>query len=294
MCITVASARLNNTKLYVGEGVRNDELVHVVAYQNTAHNNSDEPNAMILPFPTAKEMTDKNVIDTRSFSKFLDNISDASKMRTLGFDGADSRNMTKGASRGFAQVFKSGSYTVILAENVDQIPEALTRVDKSVRPRMSAEFLYGYGQLYKDQPVAICCWNGVVKAEPLLWWYTPKNADHLFAPTMDAHDGDAPRLSDAVEMDHIISVGSTTDRYQNTQNKVLYRDTIPEDVKSLLPTYVYGTRLNSTYANGDMFLGTEDLNKKFSNYKDIPKMKRGVSFAEASIQSRDFELFGWH
>jgi hypothetical protein len=51
-------------------------------------------------------------------------------------------------------VFYVGSYTVILAENVKQIPEALTRVAVSKRPKISSNFLIGFDKLYPGQPVA--------------------------------------------------------------------------------------------------------------------------------------------
>jgi len=291
MCITTAAARLTKTLIYVGEGIRKDDEVHVLAYQNNAH--SDGPNAMVLPFPTDKEMTPDNAIDTRTFKRFLRNIADASKMKTLGMDSDLRLNATKGISRGMAQVFNSGSYTVVLAENVEQIPEALERVPANKRPEISEYFLWGYGQLYPNQPIAVCCWDGTIQAEPLLWWYTPKNKDHLFVPTMDAHDGAPPRLTDAVETDHIISVGSVTDRYLNRQNRVGYLDTLPASVLTLLPQHVYGTKLGSTYKNGDMFLSTEALNKPVKKYSDIPKMKRGATYLEAMVESRDFEMYGW-
>jgi hypothetical protein len=293
MCITTASARLTKTLLYVGEGVRNDKQVHVLAYQNNAINEADAPNAMVIPFPAAQAMTEDNVIDTRGFKSFLDDITNATKMRTLGMDSDALLNTTKGVSRGFAKVFDSGSYTVVLAENVDQIPEALTRVPAHKRPTITDHFLYGYGQLYPDQPIAVCCWDGTIKAEPLLWWYEPKNKDHLFIPTMDAHDGKPPRLSDAVQTDHIISVGSVNDKYTNKQGQVRYKSGIPAGALGLLPANVYGTRLGSTYKNGDMFLGTENLYKKVASYKDIPKLNRGASYAEASIQGLTFEMYGW-
>jgi hypothetical protein len=291
MCITTATARLSKTLIYVGEGIRNDNEVRVMAYQNNAH--SDGPNAMVLPFPTDKEMGPDNIIDTRSFKGFLRNIADATKMRTLGMDDRIAFNGTKGVSRGMAQVFNSGSYTVVLAENVDQIPEALERVPENKRPSISPYFLFGYGKLYPDQPIAVCCWDGTIQAEPLLAWYSPKNKDHLFVPTMDAHDGGPPRLTDVVQTDHIISVGSVTDRYMNRQNKVNYRDTLPASVLTLLPQHVYGTKLGSTYKNGDMFLATEALNKQVKKYSDIPRMKRGATFLEATVESRDFEMYGW-
>jgi hypothetical protein len=293
MCMTSASAKLTKTLLYAGEGIRNDKQVHVLAYQNNAINDAEGPNAMILPFPAVEEMTEQNVINTKPFKSFLKDIANATKMRTLGMDSDLRLNATKGMSRGFAKVFDSGSYTVVLAENVDQIPEALTRVPTNKRPTISDYFLHGFGQLYPNQPIAVCCWDGEIEAEPLLWWYEPKNKDHLFVPTMDAHDGKPPRLTEAVQTDHIISIGAVGEKYTNRQGTVRYTQNIPTDVVGLLPEKVYGTKLGSTYRNGDMFFATQDLYKKIASWKDIPKISRGVSFAEASIQGTQFEMYGW-
>lgn len=293
MCITTAAARLSKTLIYVGEGIRDGKDVHVLAYQNNATNDSPGPNAMVLPFPTADEMDERNVINTKTFKWFLKDIINASKMRTrsLGSDSF-SLNATKGISRS-AQVFNVGSYTVVLAENVNQIPEALGRVPENRRPTISDYFLYGYGQLYPDQPIAVCCWDGEIEAEPLLWWYTPKNKDHFFIPTMDAHDGKPPRLSEAVRTDHIISVGAVDPDRIGRHYRINYSGALPPSVMTLLPQYTYGTKLGSTYLNGDMFVKTSNLCAGSTNYKDIPKARRGATFDKAEAQSQDFEMYGW-
>ena len=114
MCITTSRATLSNTQLYVGEGERNGEYVHVLAYSNKASalprdwNSVAEPNAMVLPFPTSAEMTKENMIDTTEFKSFLKDISKASKYqgKTLGGDSfsLNSRGLMKSA-----QVFSLGS-----------------------------------------------------------------------------------------------------------------------------------------------------------------------------------------
>ena len=257
MCCTFTASEMSDTRIYVGEAQRKGKLVHVLAYQNTAA--AKGPNAMVLPFPTHSEMGPDNVIDTRKFKGFLKQICDATRYVTK---GARRGSMMLG-SRGFdsdslAEVFDVGSYTVILADNVFQIPEALSRVAADKRPRVSSDFLIGYNELYKDQPIAVCCWNGSIEAEPLMWWYEPSDPDHLFIPTMDAHDGGAPRVGTPVQYDHLISVGSTTG---NSGNRVVYSDArdIPKDVQELLPLHVHGGRMPETAPNGDCLVKTSLL-----------------------------------
>lgn len=263
MCCTFTPSKMANTKIYVGEAEKAGKTVHVLAYQNNAE--TDGPNAMVIPFPTDAAMTQDNVIDTSKFKHFLENITNASKMVTKGFSrgsrGMDSDMLSFGAN--LAEVFDVGSYTVVLASHVNQIPEALGRVPKNKRPNVSTDFLIGYAELYPDQPIAVCCWDGNIEAEPLMWWYEPSDRTKLFIPTMDAHDGRAPKVGVKVDTDHIISVGAVgpTNGY-----KVKYKDEIPAEVKDLLPTHVNGHRLPEYVVNDDCFVKTADLHDDGDKY----------------------------
>jgi hypothetical protein len=259
MCCTFTASEMSNTRIYVGEAQRQGKLVHVLAYQNTAI--SKGPNAMVLPFPTETKLGQENVIDTTNFKNFLEDIGEASRHITKGFSGR--RGMTLGAAAmdadGLrAEVFDSGSYTIVLATNVWQIPEALSRVPAEKRPNVSSDFLIGYNDLYEGQPIAVCCWDGSIEAEPMMWWYEPSNPNALFIPTMDAHDGKAPKLGVRVDTDHLISVGSTSGSRGDT---VRYRDAkkIPDAVKELLPLQVHGKKLQDRVPNGDCFVSTSTL-----------------------------------
>jgi hypothetical protein len=257
MCCTFTASEMSDTRIYVGEAKRQGKLVHVLAYQNAAITHG--PNAMVLPFPTETKMGAENVVDTRQFKNFLKDIGEASRHITKGF--GTRRGMTLGAaamSDSLAEVFDVGSYTVILADNVFQIPEALSRVSAEKRPSVSTDFLIGYGELYPEQPIAVCCWNGSIEAEPLMWWYEPINDKQLFIPTMDAHDGDAPKVGARVYTDHLISVGSTEG---NMGNKVHYSQArnMTDEVKELLPLWVHGKKLEQSLPNGDCFVKTNTL-----------------------------------
>src|SRR5689334_18183446 len=78
MCITFHASELSNTKLYAGEARRGDTYVHVIAYQNKAATKG--PNAMILPLPAAVMPGPENVVDTRGFELFLDDIHSATEI----------------------------------------------------------------------------------------------------------------------------------------------------------------------------------------------------------------------
>jgi hypothetical protein len=258
MCCTFTESKMSNTRIYVGEAQRQGKLVHVLAYQNTAISN--RPNAMVLPFPTnGTRMGQENVIDTRKFKNFLQDISNASKHITKSFDRRSMRLGSRGDdSDSLAEVFDSGSYTIVLATNVWQIPEALSRVPAEKRPNVTSDFLIGYNELYPEQPIAVCCWNGAIEAEPLMWWYEPGNKERFFIPTMDAHSGKAPKVGEKVDTDHIISVGSTTGNVGSTVTYSQARS-IPADVKDLLPLSVHGKRLPGRLENGDCLVKTAAL-----------------------------------
>lgn len=272
MCCTFELSKMSNTRLYVGQGKRKGEPVHVLAYQNNA--TSSGPNAMVIPFPTNAKMTEDNIIDTTEFKEFLNDITEASRIRSLSFS-LNGDMLFGAACAGSAKVFNVGSYTVILAEKISQIPEALTRVSEDRRPKVSVNFLLGYDRLYSNQPIAICCWNGTIEAEPLLWWYEPKNKDELFIPTMDAHDGLAPKVGNRVETDHIISVNA------KHGNKVFYCSNIPDDTKELLPTHVLGHQLSRWMNNDDCLVKTAELS---SQSKKV-MLNRGTGYQK--------QMLGW-
>lgn len=254
MCCTIGEAELSNTKIYVGEAIFNNKYVHTIAYQNSAI--TGEPNAMVIPFPASQPMTKDNIIETESIPNFLENISDATKVRTRGLMlGHDFDEVSFGCAAA-AEVFEHGSYTVILASHAAQIPEALLQVSENKRPKINIPFLIGYGKLYPKQPIAVCCWSGNVVPEPLLWWYEPTDKNNLFIPTMDAHDGKAPDLKAMVNTDHIISVGSNIDP---TGSLVNYQDKLTTTAQQLLPKQVHGHQPPRIIKNGDTFVNITEL-----------------------------------
>lgn len=260
MCMTLEQAELSSTLIYVGEAIiKDNKYVHILAYQNTAKNKSDNPNAMVIPFPTTEYMDEENVIDTRACKNFLQNITHATEQKSLsrGLYLYDSDDII-GCAGSVAQVFDVGSYTVILANKVTQIPEALKRVPKNKRPVISVKFLIEFNKLYPNQPIAICCWEGYIEAEPLLWWYIPNNKDKFFIPTMDAHDGNGPKKDSSVWVDHIINVGSTIAFHSDFP--ISYENELSDQLKELLPNFAYGVKITGKYKNGDMFINVNELN----------------------------------
>jgi len=247
--MTAATANLSGTHLYAGEGTYKGRDVHVIAYQNEA--SSSGPNAMIIPFPTSEAMGPENIIDTSMFPTFLKSITEPLQQRTR-----SALNSTKSVHKGY-QVFDVGSYTVVLATQISSVTEALAEVSLNRRPTVSASFIEGFAALYPDWPVALCCWNGDIKPEPLLWWYIPRDFSQIFAPSMDAHDGGPPKLNTDVLVDHWVAFGSTK---VPMGARVYYNHTVfPENVRGLLPTQIKGRHIQRIMPNEDFYVSRESL-----------------------------------
>lgn len=234
---------LSNTRIYAGEAKRGGKYVHVIAYQNNA--TTDGPNAMILPIPAAVLPTAENVIDTRGFATFLTDIHEATRLR--------SRHEDRSVEAG-ALVFDVGSYTVVLAERAGDIAEAISSVPEDRRPAVNPSVLRAFDELYPGWPLAVCCWDGTITPEPLLLWYEPKTPGWLFAPALDAHDGEPPDPDAQVVVDHHVAFGSTLDPFGVD---VHYAAPIPETARELLPSRVCGTGLTRTMPNGDFWRSTK-------------------------------------
>lgn len=218
MCITIDPSSVENTTyIYTGDTKIDDQVHHVLGYQNCIKNISSGPNAMVLPFPSDIEMGPESVIHTDK--------KDSSFLETLGkvfndYDGFylnNSRGITKGAgpaSASFIKTFEAGSYSVVLTKSVsvEGIQAALQSVPENKRPKFTDHFIDGFNQLYPDWQIAICCFNGEIKSENMFWKYVPRDVNSFFAPTLDSHHARLPYVDqypDYISYNHKILAGST-------------------------------------------------------------------------------------
>lgn len=253
MCITMWPAKLGGTRLYAGEGEFGGKPVHVLAYQNTAW--SEGPNAMILPIPSAAPLDERNAIDTRKFRDFLEVIHDANEV--LPPDLGRGRAGFAGAAP--AKVFDVGTYTVVLADGAEAISAAIERVPVEKRPPDNRALYAAFEEHYPGWALAVCCWNGVIEPEPLLWWYEPLDRDWIFAPALDAHDGGPPRIGAEVEVEHYLAFGGSMYARGNRVRRFDRRDGVPAEAIGLLPRSVHGTRVEGKMPNGDFWVPAATL-----------------------------------
>lgn len=256
MCMSSSPAKFSDTVIYAAQVLKGKEVVHVIGYQNNARSFAG-PNAMILPIPAiAGTVGPQNIVDTREFSTILKSYGAAvermrPRTRRLSLSKSSDDRITLG-SRGAVQVFKSGSFTVVLAESPSHIREGLEQIEEKVRPAISDELIAGLSEMYPDWPIAVCCFDGAINPEPLLWWFKPRFAGVLFAPALDAHDGGKPDLLEEVRRDHTIAFGSyNSPRRVDTVLQHDIRDDVPSKHRWMFLPSVVGRIVSQHTLNGD-------------------------------------------
>lgn len=298
MCITLHASRLTGTKIYAGEAKRDGKYVHVLGYANNAENNHHGPNAMVLPIPTLS-FAKENAIDTRQFRGFLGDIAEATKEPNL-FKSARGRggDVTKGMRGLGAEVFAVGGYTVVTASDPMAIAEALDRVPANKRPELNQAVLDTFAENYPGWPIAVCCWDGSIKPEPLLFWYEPMMTDRLFAPALDAHGGRPPVRGEMVNVDHVVMFGSTLRPMGYTPVHYREMQRIPPADFMLLPPKAVGRAISDRTENGDFWYFTSSFEhaEAVENHEmPIPPTYRwfptpGITFPKRSAA---YGLGGW-
>jgi len=195
----------------------------------------------------------------------------------------NSRSITKGrdtlsySAHSVADVFESGSYTIVLATSVDQIPEALEMVPQIKRSSISAELLSSLGELYDGWPIAVCCFDGdKVSPEPMIWQFEPKFKHILLAPALDAHTGGAPNLNKRVSRSHKLAFYSYRMETDNCLNADFRYSEIPQAFDFLFGKKVKGAVIDGKGQNGDFAIKIDDLITGHENIKKHINITVGV------------------
>jgi hypothetical protein len=222
--------------------------------------NGQTGNAMLLPVPAVpRTMTPRNCISTRWCPRILKDYSLALFPPRKVYPRSSRlswRSAPPPAPR--VEVFETGIYTVVLAEDARAIPAALDRVPPAKRPVLNQELFEAYSAWYPAWTFALCCFNNrhQAQATPLLWWYEPMHPDELFAPAVDCHTGAVPDLKADVPLDHTLVVGSY--QMQGGQ-RVRFRDWFRWGASPYLVRRVIGGRPPARMPNGDFVFRLEDV-----------------------------------
>lgn len=252
MCVSFEAAAFEGTILCLSKAHHPelDREVRVLVYANKPQNKSLEGgNAMLLHFPS-KGMTEANMIDTTDFPVIAQNLVDAVGPTNFG-DGED------------ALVFDSGIYTVVLASDIAQIPEALRRVPENKRPAVNQAILDWYGARFPGWSFALCCFDSrdaeIDPPPPLLWWYeqtlSGADSDEIMLPTIDAHTGAPPDLDEEVNVDHWVMIGSQSNE-SDSMYPVYYSKKLPPLAAALLPKFVTGEYFTGRRMKNGDFVGS--------------------------------------
>lgn len=269
MCCTLYESTLSNTILYAADTELDGRRVHVMAYQNRAANLASGPNAMLLPIPSALALSAENTLDARLFKGILsDYVATYDALRPKARPVIKEPIMFSGPD--VPEVFDSGSYTVVLAKDARMIPAALARVPEERRPSPNRAILQAYAKFYPGWHIALCCYDGAIEAEPMVFWYEPMNPDRLFVPAVDAHDGHPPEMNKKVLRDHYVFFAAQRARRGMKLQKRKNLDSIPKRYRSLFVDHFAGVKIDSPGWNGDFYIDVRDLETDNVGLETLP------------------------
>jgi len=271
MCITVNHAKLSKTKIL---SLTLESGNHFIAYSNTVVNLSGKPNAMILPIPG--ETKPEWFHNTESYKEFLDEITDNSDFMK-NYLGLISRS-AKGIST--LEKFELGMYSVGLSNDFDGIKQFINELPENKRPVVSEELQNFFQNKYAGWSFAICTFDSekTIDAQPIAFEYKPFFTEFLYFPTMDGHDGKAPKIDSAVESDHTFiyeHTGSMEGELPEGRSYPYNKKFITLNAE--VPMFLQNRKYRTIYqggkvANSDTYIDLIELKKSnFSNHPTVHK-----------------------
>lgn len=270
MCITVNHASLAGTKIL---SIPLENGNHFIAYSNKVQNLSGKSNAMILPIPG--ETNPELFHNTESYKGFLKEITKKCRYEE-DYCGVQYRGFL---SKGMKASFQLGQYLIGLSKGFDGVREFLNELPEEKRPEVSEELKNFFEEKYAGWSFAVCVFDSdkTIDAQPIAFEYKPFAAHLIYFPTMDGHDGKAPRPGSMVKTDH-------TFIYEHTgkMTKKYYQEFVTlEDNK--VPDFLNKRKYRSVYSsgfelNGDTFLDMNKLSEQDFSAEPILKKIEPVPY----------------
>lgn len=271
MCMTAAQASLAQTTIYTGEHLDEDgKTVHVTLYENTAQDLSGHGgNAMLLAVPARGKI---RFLDTSGCPDILKRFRKAFPMpRTLSKSGSGDRNAV--------DVVRCGIYTCVVAypgSTMRDIRRAIeTRVEPENRPSIGDDYIASLRKAYRmpgsdadTHTFVIACFSNeeAAAAHPIAYAYEPIDAENLFFPGLDDHEGKVPTHVKPVTRDHLLLACS----HLKTAGLQVDLSDVPAELRRFLPERFYcGEFVSGARRNGDWTLPVETARADWSFETDI-------------------------
>lgn len=246
MCITTSSAEMSQTKIL---SISLDNGNNFIAYSNKVVDLSGKTNSMILPVFGKTNQT--LFYDTTKYSKFLNQIVKKADLDNYLGMKARSASLSKSLT---LEEFNLGKYTIGISESFNEVEEFLARHGVEINSELRLFFIDSYANC----SFVVCVFNGDMESQPIAFEYEPINKDIIFFPTMDAHTGGAPKLTEKVDMSHTLVYEHT-----GVVEGKLYMDSVElnlPDMPNFLNKRRYRTlELNGSFNNGDIFIKKSDV-----------------------------------
>jgi len=196
MCVTTSKAELADTKIL---SLPLDSGRHYIAYCNTAKNKSERRNAMILPIPG--RTTQSMFHDTTKYNAFMEHIVILANMTI--WEGYTPSGGDRGQD---SEIFKCGIYDVVISPRFGDIIEHISTMERDRQPDLNDSLIRHFTTRYVGYSFVMCLFENdkTMSAQPIAFEYEPTNADDIYFPTVDGHDGSAPAIGRMTSLDHML------------------------------------------------------------------------------------------
>ncbi len=231
MCVTTGIATMDQTQVFtmVSSHLRGGQPVHVTAYQNRALNLSDDPNCMILHFPSQGKV--ELVQGAQNTSGLMTSITSGLTPLVPSYSRSG-RNLESRLHT--AHVEEYGDYHVVIAEYPADMFKVLEQVPATRRPPITAQLqalVEWYGRKFPDYTFVLACFDGSVRpTHPIVVSYVPDNDDVVYCPGLDGHDGKIPEIGQPIARDFKVAFAVNDTILPHKVNFVLSDWWIPTSV----------------------------------------------------------------